>query len=121
MRYILMDYVREAGWPQLTPAEQERWLGAYKAYMQAMASAGVLKSSGGLHRTSTATTVQVRDDKPQVTTCFSIATVSSSATRSCGDCARNCSILGMRASASSSCLSEPFAYAPSNTRSRFAS
>ena len=66
MRYILMDYVREAGWPQLTPAEQERWLGAYKAYMQAMASAGVLKSSGGLHRTSTATTVQVRDDKPQV-------------------------------------------------------
>ena len=41
----------------------------------------------------------------QPTTCVSIATVSSNATRSCGDCARNCSIFGMRAIASSSSLS----------------
>jgi hypothetical protein len=66
MKYILLDYVSESGWPALTRAEQEHWLGAYKAYMQAMTNAGVLKSSGGLQPTSTATTVRVRNDKPQV-------------------------------------------------------
>jgi hypothetical protein len=66
MQYMLLDYVREAGWPQLTRAEQERWLGAYRAYMEAMAAAGVLKSSHGLRPTSMATTVRVVDGKPQV-------------------------------------------------------
>jgi len=66
MKYILMDYVREAGWPELTREDQERWLGAYKAYMQAMSDAGVLKSGGGLKPTSMATTVRVRNDKAQV-------------------------------------------------------
>jgi hypothetical protein len=61
-----MDYVQEAGWPQLTRNEQEHWLGAYRAYMEAMSNAGVLKSSSGLHPTSTATTVRVVQDKPQV-------------------------------------------------------
>jgi hypothetical protein len=66
MKYILMDYVNEAGWPQLTKAEQEHWLGAYKAYMEAMTKAGVLKESQGLRPTSTATTVRVADGKTQV-------------------------------------------------------
>ena len=66
MKYMLMDYVGEAGWPQLTKEEQEHWLGAYKAYMQAMAKAGVLKSSNGLYPTSSATTVRVANGKPQV-------------------------------------------------------
>ncbi len=66
MTYMLMDYVREAGWHQLTKEEQERWLGAYKAYMQAMVEAGVLKGSGGLKQTPTATTVRVADGKTQV-------------------------------------------------------
>jgi hypothetical protein len=34
--------------------------------MEAMSNAGVLKSSSGLHPTSTATTVRVVQDKPQV-------------------------------------------------------
>ena len=38
MKYILMDYVKESGWPELTEAEQQQWLGAYIAYMEAMAS-----------------------------------------------------------------------------------
>ena len=42
MQYMLLDYVVEAGWPQLTKAEQERWLGAYRAYMEAMTKAGVI-------------------------------------------------------------------------------
>ena len=66
MKYMLMDYVHEGGWPQLSRAEQEHWLGAYRAFMEAMQKAGVLKSSGGLHPTSSATTVRVRSEKTQV-------------------------------------------------------
>ena len=66
MKYILMDYVHEAGWPQLTKAEQEHWLGAYIAYVDAMKKAGVLRNSTGLQPTSTATTVRVTNGKTQV-------------------------------------------------------
>lgn len=66
MKYILMDYVSEGGWPELTREEQERWLGAYKAYMEAMAKAGVLRTSAGLQPTSAATTVRVTNGKSQV-------------------------------------------------------
>jgi hypothetical protein len=66
VQYLLMDYVNEGGWPTLTKAEQEHWLGAYRAYMEAMTEAGVLKSSNGLHPTSAATTVRVSDGKTQV-------------------------------------------------------
>jgi hypothetical protein len=66
MHYILMDYVGEAGWPELTKAEQEHWLGAYIAYVEAMSKAGVLRSSNGLQPTSTATTVRVVNGKTQV-------------------------------------------------------
>jgi hypothetical protein len=66
MQYILMDYVNESGWPTLTRAEQEHWLGAYRAYMEAMTKAGVLKSSKGLQPTASATTVRVANGKTQV-------------------------------------------------------
>jgi hypothetical protein len=66
MKYILMDYVAEAGWPELPRDEQKHWLGAYRAYMEAMTKAGVLKDSKGLQPTSSATTVRIRNDKTQV-------------------------------------------------------
>ncbi len=66
MKYILMDYVQEAGWHALTRADQEHWLGAYKAFMEAMAQAGVLKSAHGLESASVSTTVRIRDGKTQV-------------------------------------------------------
>ena len=66
MKYMLLDYVQEAGWPQLTRDEQEHWLGAYKAYMEAMTNAGVLKSSNALHPSPSATTVRVVNSKTQV-------------------------------------------------------
>ena len=66
MKYMLMDYVGEAGWPQLTRNEQEHWLGAYRAYMEAMTKAGILKDSKGLYPTSAATTVRVANAKTQV-------------------------------------------------------
>jgi hypothetical protein len=66
MKYILMDYVGEAGWHQLTKDEKVHWLGAYKAYMEAMSKAGVLKDTRGLKQTSAATTVRVVNGKTQV-------------------------------------------------------
>ena len=66
MKYILMDYVNEAGWPQLTNAEKEHWLGAYISYVEAMKKAGVLRDSTGLQPTSAATTVRVADGKAEV-------------------------------------------------------
>src|SRR5256884_4692368 len=66
MKYILMDYVNEAGWPKLTKTEKEHWLGAYIAYTDAMTKAGVLRGSTGLQPTSTATTVRVANGKTQV-------------------------------------------------------
>src|SRR5258706_1017498 len=66
MKYILMEYVHEAGWPMLTQAEKQHWLGAYKSYLDAMSKAGVLKSSTGLQPTATATTVRTTNGKTQV-------------------------------------------------------
>lgn len=66
MQYILMDYVNESGWPELTKSEQEHWLGAYRAYMEAMTNAGILKSSRGLELTGTGATVRVVNNKIQV-------------------------------------------------------
>jgi hypothetical protein len=66
MKYILMDYVGEAGWPALSKGEQEHWLGAYIAYVEAMKTAGVLVQGTGLQPTSTATTVRVAGGKTQV-------------------------------------------------------
>jgi hypothetical protein len=66
MKYILMDYVNESGWPTLTRSEQEHWLGAYRAYMEAMIQAGVLKSSTGLHPTASSATVRTVNGKSQV-------------------------------------------------------
>jgi hypothetical protein len=66
MKYLLMDYVNEAGWPTIPRAEQEQWLGAYRAYMETMAKAGVLLDSKGLAPTSVATTVRVVNGKARV-------------------------------------------------------
>ncbi len=66
MKYILLDYVNEVGWPTIPPEEMKRWLGAYRAYVEAMSQAGVLRASNGLQPTSAATTVRIADGKTQV-------------------------------------------------------
>jgi len=66
MKYILMDYVGESGWPELPDAEKQHWLGAYMAYVEAMRSAGVLHNSTGLQPSVTATTVRTVNGKTQV-------------------------------------------------------
>jgi hypothetical protein len=66
MQYMLMLYVNEAGWPTLTPAEQEQGLAAYRAYTEALTNAGVLKGWNRLETSPAATTVRAANGKPQV-------------------------------------------------------
>jgi hypothetical protein len=66
VQYILMLYVNEAGWPKLTPAEQEQGMAAYNAYTEALTKANALKGSGRLQPSANATTVRVANGKPQV-------------------------------------------------------
>ena len=66
MQYLLIAYVNEAGWPQMTPAERQRGVAAYQAYIEALTKAGVLKGSQRLQPSSTATTVRISDGKPKV-------------------------------------------------------
>ena len=66
MQYMLMAYVQENGWTQMTPEQQQQGMAAYTAYMEAMTKAGVLKDSSRLQPASTATTVRLVDGKAQV-------------------------------------------------------
>src|SRR5260370_29754319 len=66
MQYILLLYAREAGWSELTQAQQEQAMGAYNAYTEALKNASALTSVNRLQPTSTATTVRVANGKCQV-------------------------------------------------------
>ena len=66
MQYLLLLYSNESGWSKMTPAEQEQGVAAYRAYTQALSTAGVLVGSNRLQGSSTATTVRVADGKSQV-------------------------------------------------------
>jgi hypothetical protein len=66
MQCMLMLYVEEAGWPKLTPAEQEQGMAAYNAYTEALTKAGILRGVNRLQPSSGATTVRIADGKPQV-------------------------------------------------------
>jgi hypothetical protein len=66
MQYLLMLYVNEGGWTELTPAQQEQGLAAYAAYTEALTKAGVLTGRNRLRPSSAATTVRITDGKSQV-------------------------------------------------------
>lgn len=66
MQYLLMLYSEEAGWDQLTQAEQEQGVAAYRAYSEALAEAGVMRGSNRLQPIAAATTVRLVDGKSQV-------------------------------------------------------
>jgi hypothetical protein len=66
MQYILMLYSEEAGWGQMTPAQQQQGMAAYQAYTEALTNAGVLKGSNRLRPVASSTTVRMADGKPQV-------------------------------------------------------
>ena len=66
MQYMLIAYVQEAGWGQMTKEQQEQGVAAYMAFTEAMKKAGVLTGSNRLQQTSTATTVRATNGKTQV-------------------------------------------------------
>jgi hypothetical protein len=66
MRYILINYVPEAGWDMLTPAQQQEGMAAAYAYNEVLTKAGVFVGSNRLRPSETATTIRVVDGKTQV-------------------------------------------------------
>jgi hypothetical protein len=66
MQFMLSIYADEAGFARMTPQEQEQGMAAYMAYSEALKQANVLKASGRLKPSATASTVHVVDGKPQV-------------------------------------------------------
>ena len=66
MQYLLMLYVNENGWTNLTKAQQEEGVAAYSAYTQALKKAGALVGADRLKPSSSATTVRISNGKSQV-------------------------------------------------------
>ena len=66
MQYLLMIYSNESDWHQLTDAEREERVGAYRAYTESLRSADIVLGLNRLQHTNTATTVRLVDGKPQV-------------------------------------------------------
>ena len=66
MQYLLMLYVDESGWHELTPAEQQQGMAAYQAYIEALTKAGAFRATSRLASASDATTVRIENGKPQV-------------------------------------------------------
>jgi hypothetical protein len=66
MKYILLIYGSEAGMAAASKADTERMLGAYGAYAEAMAKAGVIAGGDRLRPSTAATTVRVANGKTNV-------------------------------------------------------
>jgi hypothetical protein len=66
MQYLLMLYAEESGFNNMTPEQQQQGMAAYRAYTEALNTAGVLRGSNRLRPIATATTVRTTDGKTQV-------------------------------------------------------
>jgi hypothetical protein len=66
MHYLLLLYMNENNWSQLTPAEQEQRVAATRAYTKTLEAADALVGFNRLQDSATATTVRVADGKSQV-------------------------------------------------------
>jgi hypothetical protein len=66
MKYMLMSYVNEGGWAQLSETEREQGVAAYQAYVEALVQAKVLAGSNRLKGSSAAATVRASNGKTQV-------------------------------------------------------
>jgi len=66
MQYMLMAYVNESGWGNMTPEQQQQGMAAYGSFVEALTQSGALKGSNRLQSSTAATKVTVADGKPQV-------------------------------------------------------
>jgi hypothetical protein len=66
MEFMLMSYVQESGWGQLTTEQQQQGMAAYMAYTEALTKAGAFKMGQRLGPSAAATTVRLKDGKAQI-------------------------------------------------------
>jgi hypothetical protein len=66
MQYMLLIYSDPTYFMKMTPAERDQVLAAFNAYAESLEKAKVLRDANRLAPANTATTVRVRDGKPQV-------------------------------------------------------
>jgi hypothetical protein len=66
MHYMLLIYGEESMWANLSPDQIATEMGAYMAYTQDLAKAGVLISGDELHPVATAKTISVSEGKQKV-------------------------------------------------------
>lgn len=66
MQYLLLLYAQEDGWRNMSQAEQEKGMLAYRAYTEALKNAGVYVGSNRLQPISSATTVRTTNGKSQI-------------------------------------------------------
>ena len=66
MQYMLLIYGEESKWASLTPDQLSAEMGAYMAYTQDLAKAGVLVAGDELQPVETAKTISVSNGKQKV-------------------------------------------------------
>jgi len=66
MQYMLLIYGEESAWANLTPDQLSAEMGAYMAYTQDLAKAGVLVAGDELQPIATAKTISVSAGKQKV-------------------------------------------------------
>lgn len=66
MHYMLLIYGDESQWASLSPEQISAEMGAYFAYSEELAKAGVLVGGDELHPVSTAKTISVAEGKQKV-------------------------------------------------------
>jgi len=66
MKFMILPYETEAAFADRENANAGRYWGAWSAYGQALAEAGVMVDGAGLKRVLTATTVRLRDGRRHV-------------------------------------------------------
>jgi len=67
MKYMLMIYLEEHAWDNLTESERQKIYGEFRDLRQQLTSSGHYLGGSELQPVRTARTVRVRDNKPLVT------------------------------------------------------
>lgn len=67
MQYLALIYADEDAWASLSEDERQRWYGEYRGFAEDATAAGVMRGGEELERTTTATTVRVREGEELVT------------------------------------------------------
>lgn len=67
MKYMLLTYLDEKAWAELTPEQQQAEMAACGPHVQQLLASKKLLDGAPLHPTATATTLRLRDGKRLIT------------------------------------------------------